>query len=414
MNPKVYTSENGGSNIYKGSTSGTTFTISNPTEGKNYVISVKAQKSDNTYTNYFKSNVITVPTVDRTPPVIITPSPTSFITTNSSGGVVNYFVIAKDTNDGIVKASCNPPPGTKFPIGNTVVTCRATDESGNTATARFTINLTYSATCSSNSDRESGLICLAMASTLPNKSTDIYGGQAISMQYYYTSGETILPDNNQATATIGAERQNGTKVLVISGHMLTPDKPNPIPGSNALVTNVNRTTVIITEQGLPLIGFRPDQSYFADAFGATLLNGFEAKENQVITKNGTKVNIVAKGGLYDYGRYPYVHILGAETNSGGNVNYMNVTIRSTYTTLLNQATSLYSSVKGDSGAPIIYYHQNGTANLFGIHVGKLCTFNPYGGTPPPPVHSEADCTYLNYNMNVFSPWENVKSTLGLK
>ena len=416
---KVYTSENGGSNIYKGSTSGTTFTISNPTEGKNYVISVKAQKSDNTYTNYFKSNVITVPTVDRTPPVIITPSPTSFITTNSSGGVVNYFVIAKDTNDGIVKASCNPPPGTKFPIGNTVVTCRATDESGNTATARFTINLTYSATCSSDSIAESGLQCI-IDDIITDITTSllgpyIYGGQPIGMyyQYFNSSSRVTDEDYNEGTATIGAELKNGTKVLIISGHMLDPKMPNFIPGTNALVANFQNKTEVITDVGLGRVNFHPSKSLPADAAYVILKDRFNAKDDQVITKNGTKVKIIEKGGLYDYGRYPYVHILGMVTNSEGSVNYVNATVRYFHTILTNQALSLYSSVQGDSGAPIIYYHQNGTASLFGLHVGKLCTFSS-DGTTPPPISSTTDCPYLQYKINVFSPWENVRSGLGLK
>ena len=36
---------------------------------------------------------------------------------------------------------CNPPSGSVFPLGDTIVTCTATDGAGNIGTARFTITL---------------------------------------------------------------------------------------------------------------------------------------------------------------------------------------------------------------------------------------------------------------------------------
>jgi hypothetical protein len=36
---------------------------------------------------------------------------------------------------------CNPPSGSTFPVGATIVSCTATDISGNIATATFTVNV---------------------------------------------------------------------------------------------------------------------------------------------------------------------------------------------------------------------------------------------------------------------------------
>jgi hypothetical protein len=54
---------------------------------------------------------------------------------------VVYKVAARDEVDGIVPATCRPPTGTLFRIGRTTVRCAATDKSGNTASATFTITV---------------------------------------------------------------------------------------------------------------------------------------------------------------------------------------------------------------------------------------------------------------------------------
>ncbi|MGY1804465.1 endo-1,4-beta-xylanase [Blastococcus sp. SYSU D00922] len=51
--------------------------------------------------------------------------------TSVNGAKVSFDVIAGDTRDGSVPASCTPPSGSQFPIGTTEVTCTATDAAGN-------------------------------------------------------------------------------------------------------------------------------------------------------------------------------------------------------------------------------------------------------------------------------------------
>ena len=53
---------------------------------------------------------------------------------------VTYKVTARDDVDA-VPVSCRPRSGSRFRIGRTVVKCTATDGSGNTATAKFTITV---------------------------------------------------------------------------------------------------------------------------------------------------------------------------------------------------------------------------------------------------------------------------------
>ncbi|MCK4659752.1 MAG: HYR domain-containing protein, partial [Phycisphaerae bacterium] len=48
---------------------------------------------------------------------------------------------AMDNCDGALPATCDPPSGTVFPLGETVVTCSATDASGNTGQCTFTVEV---------------------------------------------------------------------------------------------------------------------------------------------------------------------------------------------------------------------------------------------------------------------------------
>jgi HYR domain len=57
------------------------------------------------------------------------------------GAVVNYTVSTVDNIDANPQLTCEPPSGSTFPVGETTVTCTATDSSGNSATARFTVTV---------------------------------------------------------------------------------------------------------------------------------------------------------------------------------------------------------------------------------------------------------------------------------
>ena len=79
---------------------------------------------------------------DLTPPTI---SPVSDLTTeaeDATGTNVYYsYPYASDSIDPNPTLSCDPPYGARFPIGETTVTCTATDYSGNVAQATFKVNV---------------------------------------------------------------------------------------------------------------------------------------------------------------------------------------------------------------------------------------------------------------------------------
>jgi YVTN family beta-propeller protein len=108
----------------------------NPTNGLVYVAS-----GGNTVSVI---STVSQPPKDTTPPTITVPSSLIVVIapSQSPGTVVTYTATATDDVDGTITPTCNPPSGSTFPIGDTIVTCTAIDKAGNTATpATFVVRV---------------------------------------------------------------------------------------------------------------------------------------------------------------------------------------------------------------------------------------------------------------------------------
>lgn len=83
-----------------------------------------------------------VTVVDTTPPIVSAPLSQAAEATGPTGAVVTFSATSQDIVDGTQDATCAPASGSAFPLGNTVVTCAATDAHGNVATpASFTVSV---------------------------------------------------------------------------------------------------------------------------------------------------------------------------------------------------------------------------------------------------------------------------------
>ncbi len=82
-----------------------------------------------------------VTVVDTTGPAITVPSPTTAEAAGPDGAVVSYTVTAADLVDGAVTPSCTPLSGSTFALGETTVSCSATDTRGNLGSATFTVTV---------------------------------------------------------------------------------------------------------------------------------------------------------------------------------------------------------------------------------------------------------------------------------
>ncbi|BAN03865.1 hypothetical protein YM304_35510 [Ilumatobacter coccineus YM16-304] len=85
--------------------------------------------------------------LDREPAFATTPPDVDVeIADDETSAVVTYTSpAADDVRDGPITSSCTPASGSTFPIGDTVVTCTATDSGGQTATTTFTVSVTVAA-----------------------------------------------------------------------------------------------------------------------------------------------------------------------------------------------------------------------------------------------------------------------------
>lgn len=91
-------------------------------------------KAGNTSNGAFKVTV-----QHNTPPVLTMPANQTVEATGPGGAVVSFTVTANSGVEGPIIPVCTPASGSTFPLGTTAVTCRATDDAGNTSTDKFNV-----------------------------------------------------------------------------------------------------------------------------------------------------------------------------------------------------------------------------------------------------------------------------------
>jgi hypothetical protein len=87
------------------------------------------------------TKTFTIEVVDTTPPVVTVPSALAADATGPKGAWISYTAAAADTVSGTLVPSCKPASGDTYPIGDTTVSCAATDAAGNTGSASFVVHV---------------------------------------------------------------------------------------------------------------------------------------------------------------------------------------------------------------------------------------------------------------------------------
>jgi hypothetical protein len=104
--------------------------------GRTIVRCSASDRAGNVARGRFAVVVRLAPKPDRVPPVLKLPAD---IERETSDPVVEYAASAVDDRDGPVPVDCEPPSGSRFPVGRTIVTCSATDHAGNVARDQFAV-----------------------------------------------------------------------------------------------------------------------------------------------------------------------------------------------------------------------------------------------------------------------------------
>ncbi|MFE8597547.1 FG-GAP-like repeat-containing protein [Archangium violaceum] len=112
--------------------SGSTFPV-----GETAVTCGATDASGNTASCGFNVTV----TGDTTPPVLSCPTAPVVVDACSAGGSTATFSVSATDNCGPVPVNCSHPSGSKFPAGNTTVSCSATDGFGNTSSCSFSVQV---------------------------------------------------------------------------------------------------------------------------------------------------------------------------------------------------------------------------------------------------------------------------------
>ena len=79
---------------------------------------------------------------DTTAPTVTLPGDQTVAAQGAFGAHVSYVAQGTDVVDGAVAVTCAPPSGAAFPLGATVVKCRAVDAAGNQGFAQFKVLVT--------------------------------------------------------------------------------------------------------------------------------------------------------------------------------------------------------------------------------------------------------------------------------
>jgi hypothetical protein len=120
-----------------------------PSSGSTFglgVTTVSCTASDHSG-NTSAAQTFTVTVIDNVNPSLTNmPGNINAPATGPGGATVGYALpSATDNVDPSPAVGCSPPPGSTFPLGQTTVTCTATDSSGNQATGTFTVTVADSA-----------------------------------------------------------------------------------------------------------------------------------------------------------------------------------------------------------------------------------------------------------------------------
>jgi eukaryotic-like serine/threonine-protein kinase len=156
---------------------------------------------------------------DSIPPEITVPGDITTVTSDPAGAVVSFDVSVTDNADPNPQVTCDPASGSTFPIGETTVTCTATDSAGNTATASFKVTVLRALDISVQIDRSGSV----------NPSTGVA-----------TVRGTVSCNRATSVAISGELRQTFANRVVIDGFFSTQvDCAPPASAWSATVTASN-------------------------------------------------------------------------------------------------------------------------------------------------------------------------------
>ena len=120
--------------------SGGTFVIHDITDDPVLGLSFSASWTQSNCPAAVSGQVNIGPPADSFAPTITVPDSRMFVlATGADDAVVDYALSVQDDRDPSPDVECSPPSGSTLPVGETAVTCTATDDAGNIGTVAFDV-----------------------------------------------------------------------------------------------------------------------------------------------------------------------------------------------------------------------------------------------------------------------------------
>jgi hypothetical protein len=277
--------------------------------------------------------------VDTVAPVLAhVPADVTVEATSRNGAVVTYALpTATDAVDTSVMVKCAPASGRPFDLGTTTVTCKATDKSGNQATASFTVtvvdttppvfstppvNITMDATSPAGakvtftkpsatdaSDHDVTVVCApASGSTFPIATT------AVTCTATDDSGHT-------ATTTFNVTVRDMTAPTIANHANLTAQATSPAgavvtftsPATHDAVDGAGVATCLPASGSTFPIGISTVTCAATDAAGNTSTSSFTVTVRDTVDPT---ITITNPSGAYEQNAAVTVNFVCADTGSG--------------------------------------------------------------------------------------------------
>jgi hypothetical protein len=178
--------------------------------------------------NAAQPQTFTVTVTDTTPPQVTVPQGVTAVATSGTGATVTFEASATDLVDGSLAVTCNPSSGSVFALGQTQVTCSATDHAGNTGTASFRVSV------NSVADTEPPVIAV------PTRVVKEATGPQTPVGYTVTATDNLDPEPTvSCSPESGSSFPLGDTTVTCSAHDGSGNKATP---ATFTVTVVDTTT----------------------------------------------------------------------------------------------------------------------------------------------------------------------------
>jgi hypothetical protein len=146
---------------------------------------------------------------DSTAPLLTVPEDMPVQATSALVEVVTFNVTATDDLDPSPQVACIPASGMLFPLGSTLVTCTATDATGNVSSKSFVVSVVYSWSGVKKPIDSDGTSSFKAGSTIPVKfsltgpSSTIFDAVATLSYARLAENPEIFPALTNVGATVG-------------------------------------------------------------------------------------------------------------------------------------------------------------------------------------------------------------------